>query len=69
MGAEGMLGAEAGPDSYRQWYLAPDVSFSRIPVRGKALRTLFFLLDAVKLPAPAVEYRGQGVWRGHWLGF
>jgi hypothetical protein len=69
MGAEGMLGAEAGPDSYRQWYLAPDVSFSRIPVRGKALRTLFFLLDAVKLPAPAVEYRGQGEWRGHWLGF
>ncbi len=69
IGAEGMLNARANPGAYRQLYLAPDVAFSRIPVRSKALRTLLFLLDALKMPAPAVEFRSNGSVQGHWLFF
>ena len=40
---------------YRQWYLAPDVDFSKIKTRSKTLRTLFSALNVVKFPAPALE--------------
>lgn len=69
MGAEGMLNARNNPRAYRQFYLAPDIAFSRIPTRSKALRTLFFMLDALKMPAPAVELRSNGGVRGHWVFF
>ena len=40
---------------YRQWYLAPDISFSRIPTKKKGLRILFHALDAFKFPSPGLE--------------
>ncbi len=69
MGAEGMLNARSNPGSYRQFYLAPDIAFSRIPTRSKFMRTLFFMLDALKMPTPAIEFRSYGDVRGHWLYF
>lgn len=69
MGAEGMLNARSNPGSFRQYYLAPDIAFSRIPTHSKALRTLFFLLDALKMPTPAFEFRSNGSVQGHWLFF
>ncbi len=69
MGAEGMLNARGTPGAYRQFYLAPDIAFSRIPTRSKVLRTFLFMLDALKMPAPALEFRGNGGVRGHWLYF
>lgn len=69
MGAEGMLNARSNPGSFRQFYLSPDIAFSRIRTRSKALRTLFFMLDALKMPAPALEFRSNGGVRGHWLYF
>lgn len=69
MGAEGMVKGSGNPGTYRQFYLAPDIAFSRIPVRSKALRTFLFLLDALKMPAPAVEFRSNGPVVGHWLFF
>ncbi|MBS1568013.1 MAG: DUF2279 domain-containing protein [Bacteroidetes bacterium] len=68
-GAEGMVNARSNPGSYRQVYLSPDIAFSRIPVRSKVLRTFFFMLDALKMPAPALEFRGNGGVKGHWLFF
>lgn len=57
----------AGSASYRRFLLSPDVQFSKIRTKKKALKTLFFALDMVKLPAPAIEIRqGRGV-RWHWL--
>jgi uncharacterized protein YfiM (DUF2279 family) len=52
----------------RQWYLAPDIDFTRIPTGSKTLKTVFFCLNAVKLPTPALEY-SNGKIRGHWLHF
>jgi hypothetical protein len=40
---------------YRQWYLAPDIDFSKIKTNSKALRVLFAALDVFKFPAPGLE--------------
>ena len=40
---------------YRQWFLAPDVNFSKIKTNKKAVRVLFDVLDAFKFPAPSLE--------------
>ncbi|HMN04226.1 MAG TPA: DUF2279 domain-containing protein [Flavobacteriales bacterium] len=69
MGAEGMIHAQGDPGAYRQYYLAPDIAFSRIPTRSKFMRTFLFMLDALKVPAPTVEFKGNGGVRGHWLYF
>lgn len=78
-GAEGMITArdpEAALDAtfpgehpFRQFYLAPDLTLERIPTRSKLLRTVFFVLDRVKVPLPALELRSTGDVRGHWLYF
>lgn len=39
----------------RQWYVAPDVDFSRIKTNSKALKTTFTILNMLKFPAPALE--------------
>lgn len=69
MGAEGMIHAQGDPGAYRQYYLAPDIAFSRIPSRSKFMRTFLFMLDALKMPAPTLEFKGNGGVRGHWLYF
>lgn len=52
----------------RQWYLAPDIDFTRIPSNKKWVRTFLWTLNAFKMPAPALELR-SGKLRGHWLMF
>ncbi|MGZ5221358.1 MAG: DUF2279 domain-containing protein, partial [Chitinophagaceae bacterium] len=42
----------------RQWYLAPDIDFNKIPVKKKWLRTVFTVLNSVKFPAPGLEFSG-----------
>ena len=69
-GAEGMFGGEEniGKDDngvvifdrrdikrYRQWYIAPDVDFSRIRTNSKLLKLTFGVLNAFKFPAPSLE--------------
>jgi hypothetical protein len=41
---------------YRQWYLSPDIDFSKIRTNSKALRTAFTILNMLKFPAPALEF-------------
>jgi hypothetical protein len=53
---------------YRQWYLAPDIDLSRIKTNKKGLNVLFFLLDCLKFPAPALEF-SNGSFKGHWIAF
>lgn len=70
-GAEGMLGARdntAVDDDgnvifdrrdirrYRQWYISPDVDFTKIKTNKKAVRILFTVLSAFKFPAPSLEF-------------
>jgi hypothetical protein len=41
---------------YRQWYLAPDVDLTKIKTNSKLLKTVFFALNMLKFPAPALEF-------------
>lgn len=38
----------------RQFYLAPDIDFTRIKTKSKFLKSVFFVLNALKMPAPAL---------------
>ena len=82
-GAEGLFGARSNVavdkngvvifdrsdiKRYRQWYLSPDVDFMKIRTNKKGLKVLFFILDAVKFPAPTLEY-SNGSFKGHWIVF
>ncbi|MEO6221437.1 MAG: DUF2279 domain-containing protein [Ginsengibacter sp.] len=82
-GAEGMFGARSNIavdktgtvifdrsdiKRYRQWYISPDVDFTRIQTNKKGLKVLFFVLSALKFPAPTLEY-SKGVFKGHWVVF
>jgi hypothetical protein len=52
----------------RQWYLSPDIDFTKIPTRRRGVRTLLSLLNMVKFPAPALELSGGKI-KGHLLYF
>jgi hypothetical protein len=41
---------------YRQWYLAPDVDFTKIKTNSKAVRFLLTVLSAFKFPTPSLEF-------------
>ncbi len=53
-------------ERYRQWYLSPDIYFSRIPTRKRWVRLVLGILDFVKIPAPALEY-SRGQFTAHWI--
>ncbi len=50
----------------RQFYISPDIDLPKIKTKSKAVRTLLNVLNAVKVPAPALEF-SKGRLRGHWL--
>jgi len=82
-GAEGMFGAREniGKDDngeiifdrkdvkrYRQWYLSPDVDFTKIKTKKKGVRLLLTVLSAFKFPAPSLEF-SKGKFRVNALHF
>jgi uncharacterized protein YfiM (DUF2279 family) len=82
-GAEGMFGARSNIaldkngvvifdrsdiKRHRQWYLSPDIDFTKIRTNKKGLKFLFFMLSAVKFPAPTIEF-SNGNFKGHWVVF
>ncbi|RRB06594.1 DUF2279 domain-containing protein [Larkinella rosea] len=67
--AETPKSIERGYRPYRQYYLSLDIDFTRIKTRHKALKTVFFLLNTLKIPAPTLEYNGRNGFRFHALYF
>ncbi|MCC6818423.1 MAG: DUF2279 domain-containing protein [Bacteroidia bacterium] len=81
-GANGMVGGEdniwldqnkqiqdrSDISRYRQYYLALDFDLTKIKTKNKTLKTVFFLLNCIKLPTPAIEF-SQGNFKGYWLKF
>jgi len=53
---------------YRQYYLGLDVDFTKIKTKSKALKKLFFVLNCIKIPSPALEF-SQNKFKAHWLKF
>ncbi len=73
-GAEGMLGGFENKwtdknnavqtrydiERYRQFYISPDIDFTRIKTNSKSLRTFFSVLNCIKMPAPALMINSKG---------
>jgi len=53
---------------YRQFYIAPDIDFTRIKTKSKFLKAVFFALNAFKFPSPSIEF-SQGKLRWNWIHF
>ena len=67
-GAEGMIGENADknmvifpskPEKYRQFYLSLDLDLTKISTKSHFLKTVFSVLNTVKIPAPTLEYSPQ----------
>ncbi len=81
-GADGMFGADdniwkdkngnvidrSDVQRYRQWYLSPDINFTKIKTKSKFLKTLFFVLNSFKFPMPSLGFSKKGV-EWNWLHF
>ena len=52
----------------RQWYLSPDIDFTKIKTNKRLVRTTLSLLNMLKLPAPALQF-SSGKLKGHLLFF
>lgn len=53
----------------RQYYLSPDIDFTKIKTSSKLLKTVFFVLNAVKVPAPTLSIDSKGRFRGYVVYF
>jgi hypothetical protein len=67
-GAEGMIGENGAknililptkPEKYRQFYLSLDLDLTKISTKSHFLKTVFSVLNTVKIPAPTLEYSPQ----------
>jgi hypothetical protein len=54
---------------YRQFYVAPDIDFTKIKTKSKTLKVLFFILSSVKMPLPGIEYNSLNQLKFHWVIF
>jgi uncharacterized protein YfiM (DUF2279 family) len=53
---------------YRQLYLSLDIDWQQLPVKNKTLKRILGVLNAVKMPFPALEISQNHV-KMYWLGF
>ncbi len=51
---------------FRRFFLSADVDLSRIKTKSKFLKTVFSLVNVLKIPAPAIEF-SQNKIKGHWV--
>jgi len=52
---------EMGYVPYRQYYLSLDIDLTKIKSRRKFVRTIGFLVNSIKIPAPALEFSKKGI--------
>ena len=53
----------------RQFYIAPDIDFTKIKTNKKWLKSVLFCLNAFKCPAPALMMNSKGKFKGYLLYF
>ena len=74
-GAEGMLYGETSPTNllpqnpFRQFYLSFDIDLAKINTNSKFLKSLFSVINFIKIPAPTLEFRSKGGIKFHYLYF
>lgn len=52
----------------RQWYLAPDIDFTKIKTNKKGVKTLLFILNSLKFPTPSIAFSKNGL-KWNWIHF
>jgi hypothetical protein len=50
---------------FRRFLLSFDVDLTRIETKNKTLKTVFSILNVLKVPAPAIEWNTRGKFRLH----
>lgn len=76
-GAEGMLSGRTesvntlilNQNRRRQFYFSLDVDLSRIPTNSRVLRTVFDVLNVIKVPAPTVSFDRENGVKFHYIYF
>ncbi len=77
-GAEGMIGENDAKnilifpikiENHRQFYLSLDLDLTKIDTKSHFLKTIFSVLNTVKIPAPTLEYSPQKGFKFHALYF
>jgi hypothetical protein len=53
----------------RQFYLSPDIDFTKINTQKKTLKVMFEILNSIKIPAPALMINSKGKLRAYALYF
>lgn len=74
-GAQGMLFGQSNAmnaslqNPYRQFYLSFDVDLERIPTKSKFLKSIFSVINFIKIPAPTLELNKKQGLKFHLLYF
>ena len=74
-GADGMLYGNNSPTNsllqnpYRQFYLSLDLDLTKFNTKSKFLKTLFSVVNFIKIPAPTLEFNSKGGIKFHYLYF
>lgn len=72
-GADGMLTGEPNDPLYinqnrtRQYYLSLDIDLTRIKTKSDFLKTIFDVLNVIKVPFPALELNSKGRLKMHYI--
>ena len=56
-------------ERYRRFFLSVDVDLTKIKTNKKWLRSIFSLVNSIKVPAPAIEYNSKGEFKLHGFYF
>ncbi len=59
--AERYKSIEMGYKPYRQYYLSLDIDLTKIKTRNKLLRTIGFMANSIKIPAPTLQISQKGI--------
>ena len=77
-GAEGLIGQNDDknplifpikPEKHRQFYLSLDLDLTKISTKSHFFKTIFSVLNTVKIPAPTIEYSPQRGFKFHTFYF
>ena len=77
-GANGMITGNAqnkapfstsNPERFRQFYLSLDVDLKKIQTKSPLLKTIFSLVNTLKIPAPTIELRSHDAPKFHLVYF
>lgn len=58
-----------GHQSYRKFFVSPDIDLRYLPVKSRILKTAIYLLSMYRIPMPALEYNTRNHLRVHPLYF